>query len=435
MVASAKRPLVLEVVFNSTLVQGSLMFKQISINNWRQFEHVDLAFHPKLTLLTGANGAGKTTILNLLNRHFGWNLQFVSTPKKSKKGLLKYASDFWMHFPKSPEAEPPPLNDIGSITYQDGDEANLQVPSNVQHAYEVQITGMKTMPGTFVPSHRPVFIYQQVQQIPTRLNAKRQLLDTYLAELRNSYQSGGRRHSASFRIKEALISLATFGYGNPVVTPDEEAIQTFEGFQSILQIVLPRSLGFKRFAIRMPEIVLETDTGEFSFDSVSGGIASIMDLAWQIYMCSLVYESKFTVVMDEPENHLHPSLQREMLPSFLKAFPQIQFIAATHNPFVVSSVPDSHVYVLDYNNNNKVTSTQLDLVNKAGTSNEILRSVLGVPVTMPIWVEERIQSIVETYEGSEVNEKVLMSIREQMKSLGLEKLFPEVVAKVLKDEE
>ena len=71
------------------------MFKHLYLSNWRQFDNVDIAFHERLTILTGANGSGKTTMLNILNRHLGWNLQFVSTPKKTRKGVVRYLSDIW----------------------------------------------------------------------------------------------------------------------------------------------------------------------------------------------------------------------------------------------------------------------------------------------------------------------------------------------------
>lgn len=57
-------------------------------------------------------------------------------------------------------------------------------------------------------------------------------------------------------------------------------------------------------------------------------------------------DEKFVIILDEPENHLHPELQRTLLPNLLNAFPNVQFIIATHNPFVISSVDKSQVYVL-----------------------------------------------------------------------------------------
>lgn len=61
----------------------------------------------------------------------------------------------------------------------------------------------------------------------------------------------------------------------------------------------------------------------------------------------------FLVIVDEIENHLHPSMQRSILPNLVKAFPSAQFIVTTHSPFVVNSVIDSSVYALKYNDRKK----------------------------------------------------------------------------------
>lgn len=53
----------------------------------------------------------------------------------------------------------------------------------------------------------------------------------------------------------------------------------------------------------------------------------------------------FTVLIDEPETHLHPQWQRTFLPSLITALnehapgsPQIQFLVATHSPLVLASM-------------------------------------------------------------------------------------------------
>ena len=73
-----------------TLGGTNLMFTRINIKEWRQFSNVDITFHKHLTVLTGANGAGKTTILNLLSKSIGWTPQFVSSYEKDEDGVSKY---------------------------------------------------------------------------------------------------------------------------------------------------------------------------------------------------------------------------------------------------------------------------------------------------------------------------------------------------------
>ncbi|WP_321395879.1 AAA family ATPase [Emcibacter sp.] len=404
------------------------MFKNITLKNWRQFCDVSIDFHPHLTVITGANGAGKTTILGMLSRHFGWNIQYASTPKKAKKGLLGYFSDF-----RTTEEDSPNPNNriqIGEITYTDNDiVANICVPKEVQQQYAIDLVNQQQVEGIYISSHRPVYFYQQVTTIPAKLDAKRQLLDKYLNELKQRYNINSRNVSASFRIKEAIISLATFGYGNQVVARDDEAVGMFEGFQKALSTILPESLGFRKIVINMPEVVFETETGRFSFDSVSGGVASLIDVTWQIFMASMVYD-KFVVVMDEPENHLHPKLQRNLLPNLIKAFPDVQFVVATHNPFMVTSVPNSNVYVLSYNNDNKVDSTLLDVVNRSGSSNEILREVLGLESTMPIWAEDELEKIIRKYAKKDINADELRNLKIELGNIGLSDYFPDAINKI-----
>src|SRR3546814_10722165 len=54
---------------------------------------VDIDLSHQTTVLTESNGSGKTSILNILSRHFGWNLLFVSTPFLSKRTRKKLYSD------------------------------------------------------------------------------------------------------------------------------------------------------------------------------------------------------------------------------------------------------------------------------------------------------------------------------------------------------
>lgn len=415
------------------------MFKNLELYGWRQIEYVKIEFHPRLTVLTGANGAGKTTILNIINKHYGWSIEFISAPKggdysgKRKGALELFTGIFRTLLRKERPIEPEDIEPaVGSIAYLDTDKiATIRVPRKVTNTYHPTIENGEQVIGLHIPSHRPVYSYQPVKAIPTQPKTSIEAFDNYSKEVRSRYVGKSSGIKANYFIKENLLALAMYGYGNQVISANTEARDIFEGFQEILKIVLPPKLGFDRITIDIPEIILVTKSGDFPLDAVSGGVASIIDMAWQIYMFSKAHGDKFVITIDEPENHLHPELQQTLLPSFLEAFPETQFIIATHNPLIIGSVPESNIYALRFNERSKVESIRLETADKTGSSNEILREILGLPFTMPIWVNDRLTTIIQGYSNSPPNEETFNRLRDELNREGLEKYTANAIVKVV----
>lgn len=425
-------------------MQDTLQFAALRVEQWRQFDLVDFAIHPRLTIITGANGAGKTTLLNILAQHFGWSRQLLATPWRDKDGSITYLTGAirsllgWFTKKENSQAQ------IGSVVYSDHSTATLTVPTAGSVQYNVTISGQKPVRGLSIPSHRVISQYQSVGAIPTQGISAQQAYGSYHSEVISRFQGGHTGYSPFFRMKEALISMATFGEGNKYVKSKPELLQSYLGFTGVLKRILPASLGFETIEIRTPDVVLVTKSGEFLLDSVSGGISALIDLAWQIHTFSQGID-KFVVVIDEPENHLHPAMQRALLPNFLDAFPNTQFIVATHNPFIVTSVRDSNVYVLSYNEGSahaelrgiaperSVSSSRLDHINKAATANEILRTALGLDSTMPLWATKELGEIIDRYRSKPFTAAEVEQLDSDLRAIGMGESLPSAVDKIFEE--
>lgn len=411
-----------------------MIFKTLTINKWKQFESVNIEFHERITILTGANGSGKTTILHLLARQFGWDFKELATPAKDiSSGKIRF---FARWFKKDLNIIDD--NVIGKISYDNGNVAELIINHNETAKYDIEfrynpvLKPDEKVKGLNILSHRNVFKYQEVPTVSTQKRGKEsayQLAEQYTKQ--ETLQTGYFEHKAiNYYIKETLLNWAMGGSGNEFIQPDAELRSNFIDFQEKLRLLIPKNIGFKEISIRNFEIVLSTDSGDFMIDSVSGGLASIIDLCWQIFNFT-ESTKKYIVLIDEIENHLHAGMQRSILPDLIKAFPNVQFIVSTHSPLVVASVKDSNVYAFRYNEENRVYSEKLDLVNKARTASEILSEVLGVPFTMPIWAEDKLKEIVNKYKVQRLSEETFESMRTEFKENGLESLMPIAIQEVI----
>ena len=84
------------------------------------------------------------------------------------------------------------------------------------------------------------------------------------------------------------------------------------------------------------------------------------------------------LLIDEIENHLHPTWQRRVIPALLEHFPGLQIFATTHSPFVVAGLQAGQVHLLERDEEGRVTAKTNPEDVIGWTADEILRNMMGV---------------------------------------------------------
>jgi hypothetical protein len=407
-------------------------FSGLTLRDWQQFAEVEIEFHPRATILTGANGSGKTTILSLLAKHRGWQQISLATPKTDllTKGL-KYFSLSRL-FEKDDHSD----RTIGKLTYTDGSKAILLAPVAGAAQYQIGIQNQQAVHFFYIPSHRQTFSYRRVGQISTTRKERVTAFDEIQNNQINRHAGGGGEPS-SFIMKNTLLGWVVNGYGvhsgtKVIMPPDPQQVRNFEGFRDVLKLILPKSLGFEDLEVRDYEIVFCCNGGadEFLLETASGGISALIDIAWQIYMFDTDAKEPFAVVIDEVENHLHPSMQRALLPNLLAAFPHAKFIVGTHSPLIVTSLEDANVYALRYDGSKKIRSSLLDFKSEVKNAIDVLDEVLGVSTTFPAWAVGRLNTILQRHVDADPTMESLAQLRADLSEAGLGRLMPQAIGAI-----
>lgn len=143
-------------------------FKTLAVMDWRQFRSVNVEFHPQATVIVGANGSGKTSLLNILSQQIGWAPGFVGTSTVDEEtGEMRYLSGF-----KEEETDEGTVargETIGSLTYDTGDEVDLYAPATTEDAtFHVSSPGDRGWLASISPRTDPPTSTNQSIRSPRR---------------------------------------------------------------------------------------------------------------------------------------------------------------------------------------------------------------------------------------------------------------------------
>ncbi|OFA05653.1 ATP-binding protein [Duganella sp. HH101] len=169
-------------------------------------------------------------------------------------------------------------------------------------------------------------------------------------------------------------------------------------------------------AISLDKSYLLTQSGgQLSLSEFSSGQWHILS---SLLFVSLAVEDDTLILIDEPENSLHPQWQREYLNLFVKAISScdgVHVIVATHSPLVASSLPPDQAEVIRLGRTRfgNVVAKELAAGPFGWTTDDILEKVFGLRSTRSqLFVTEMDRALKLFAKGDRRNPTLVKLVRE-----------------------
>ena len=180
---------------------------------------------------------------------------------------------------------------------------------------------------------------------------------------------------------------------------------------------------------RRGSLLFQTPNGIVPLDGLSLGhrtvVAWIVDLAWRLVRrypeSAKPLDEPAVVLIDEIDLHVHPRWQRTIMKQFSDHFTNVQFVATTHSPLMITSMRDVNVAVLRQSEpgDHVVIENDPEVVD-GWRFDQILVSLFGLETARSLRIEDLMKEREELLEKRPVtpqDEARLQKIADELSSL------------------
>jgi predicted ATP-binding protein involved in virulence len=345
-----------------------MRIEKIEIENFRGFKGKhEVSFHPNLNVFVGVNGAGKSSVLDLIgiflnnlmdNFIFTYNRPFEIREfdiNLKEKGTVSVAHlhSTNLDFFKNQEFK---ITAIYSKIFK----PNLEFRGGNYYTHDYEEISKNL-------GNVPVFRYFNTKS--------RKISDKDFQEI-NDYSNMPTQYRAYEGVFQSLGKFTTFINWFVIKENDENRDKVrlenlkhrdsqLEPVREALSLFLNKFIDTKYEKLRVEndksvgygayDLCIDKNRETINLGQLSSGeqqiILLVADIASKLAIANPnrknCLQGEGIVLIDEVELHLHPEWQREVIPALTATFPNIQFFITTHSPQVLSNVKRKSIFVID----------------------------------------------------------------------------------------
>lgn len=322
-------------------IQGSLDYSE---------KNIDINLNGRNVVITGANGSGKTTLLKKLH--------------ESIKVMLTRNHQEYENYTNNLNYQQLQLN-----LHLSGSNEHQQIQSQIEYikkwlndnnpSLDLEISNINNFIINFNNFKAINLIFEAMRINNIQVATSTTSIQIEKDNIRQNYrQHGNQIMQLGMRLEQHLLNLkfneSLAGYEEKDEIKAKKFSDWFKNFNEQLTFLFEGIDTRLKFNIDTRKFSILQNERDFTFQELSSGYQAIFNIYAELLMSSEMFdvppnELEGIVIIDEIDVHLHISLQRIILPFFMKAFPNIQFIVSTHSPFVITSTDNTVVFDLTKN--------------------------------------------------------------------------------------
>ncbi len=374
--------------------------KKIILSNYRCFENLSLEFSDKVNLLIGDNASGKTTVIRAVSSALSSFFTGFSDDNTRFIGLDK--DDFRIIRAEHSLANEEPINVEFELLGKKGD---LKLNSVKGRTLQDPLKEIKASAELL---YKDLFKNgKQVRALPLFTNFS-------TADIHKPRKFGNENfkkyeHKPSFGYFECFQGDGFMKYWTLRLLALREGKTGELEVEGVLN-ALKKALGpagcniISEVDIRPIQgkvYYILTDGRETDTDNLSDGyrrlINIVLDLGFRcmllnkgIYGLESSAKTEGTVLIDEIDLHLHPTLQSVVMRGLQIAFPKLQFIITSHAPMIMTGIPmdtANSIFKLVYSKKDGYTAKEIETYGLDAST--IIQTILKVTPRVQE-VEERL---------------------------------------------